>query len=110
MADDLIVKGKKYISAKQAAEIGGYERDYIGQLCRAGKITGSFVGRNWFVYEKSLLKHKKDVALLALKREREREREVLSQRFFHFSPKNQLLKKLPKFHFPPFLQNICLGA
>ncbi|MDP2704990.1 MAG: hypothetical protein Q8O71_01165, partial [bacterium] len=58
MADDLLIRGEKYISARRAAEITGYERDYIGQLCRLGKIDCTFVGRGWFVSEKSILKHK----------------------------------------------------
>ena len=50
--------GKKYISAKLAAEITGYTSDYVGQLCRGKKINSRLVGRSWYVLEKDLLDHK----------------------------------------------------
>lgn len=58
MKDALILEHKTYISARRAAEITGYTSDYIGQLCRGGKIESKIVGRAWFVLEESLLKHK----------------------------------------------------
>lgn len=36
------------ISLSQAAEISGYHHDYLGQLCRLGKIRASKIGRNWY--------------------------------------------------------------
>jgi hypothetical protein len=58
MKDALILEHKTYISARRAAEITGYTSDYVGQLCRAGKIESKIVARSWFVLEESLLKHK----------------------------------------------------
>ncbi|MEK7514755.1 MAG: hypothetical protein AAB587_02960, partial [Patescibacteria group bacterium] len=58
MHQDLFIRGEKYISAKRAAEITGYTRDYIGQLCRGDKVDASLVGRVWFVSETSLFRHK----------------------------------------------------
>lgn len=58
MKDALILEHKTYISARRAAEITGYTSDYVGQLCRAGKIESKVVGRSWFVLEESLLNHK----------------------------------------------------
>ncbi len=58
MKDALILQDKKYISAKRAAVIFGYSSDYVGQLCREGKIECTMVGRSWFVSEESVLKHK----------------------------------------------------
>ena len=58
MNDELILDDVKYISVKRAAEITQYSRDYIGQLCREGKILANRIGRNWYVAEKSIIRHK----------------------------------------------------
>ncbi len=52
--DELDISGKRYISSKRAAKENRYHVDYIGQLIRAGKITGSKVGRTWYVEAESL--------------------------------------------------------
>ncbi len=61
MGNELDFEGKKYISARRASEISGYNSDYIGQLCRKGSLDCRLVGRSWFVNEISLREHK-DVA------------------------------------------------
>ena len=58
MKDTLILEGKNYISARRAAKIINYAQDYIGQLCRSGKLDCRMVGRSWFVTEESLLTHR----------------------------------------------------
>lgn len=58
MKDSIILEGKIYISARRAAKIINYAQDYIGQLCRAGKLDSKMVGRSWFVTEESLLAHR----------------------------------------------------
>jgi hypothetical protein len=55
----LIFDNKKYISAKIAANNFGYSSDYIGQLCRAKKVTSRLVGRSWYVLESDLIAHQK---------------------------------------------------
>ncbi|MEX0934159.1 MAG: hypothetical protein WD003_02825, partial [Candidatus Paceibacterota bacterium] len=55
MNKNLIIEGKNHISVKRASEITGYTNDYIGQLCRAGKIDAKRIERRWFVCEESLL-------------------------------------------------------
>jgi len=57
MEKDLDLDGKKYISARRASEISGYNSDYLGQLCRSGKLECKLVSRSWFVTEKSLRDH-----------------------------------------------------
>lgn len=57
--DELTLKGERYISSKRAAEMTGYTKDYVGQLCRAEKIDARLVGRNWYVNERSIFAHKK---------------------------------------------------
>ncbi len=55
--DRLDVGGREYISARRASEMNGYAPDYLGQLCREGKISGTRVGRGWFIDAASLQKH-----------------------------------------------------
>ncbi len=42
------------VSLSQAAEISGYHQDYLGQLCRLGKIRASKIGRNWYTTQTEL--------------------------------------------------------
>lgn len=58
MENSLIFQGKKYISSKRASKISGYSSDYIGQLCRAGKLNCRMVGHTWFVSKESLIVHR----------------------------------------------------
>lgn len=62
MKDNLILQDKNYISAKRAADIFGYASDYVGQLCRAGKLDSQMVGKSWFVTQESIIKHRDHVA------------------------------------------------
>ena len=56
--NEVIINEKKYISSKQAAEITGYAKDYIGQLCREGRIPAQLIGRSWYVLESALQEHR----------------------------------------------------
>lgn len=56
--DELTLDGKIYLSSKQAAKITGYAKDYIGQLCREGRVEARLVGRSWYVLEESLKSHR----------------------------------------------------
>ncbi|MFA6405732.1 MAG: hypothetical protein WCW46_03250, partial [Candidatus Paceibacterota bacterium] len=58
MDKPLKFNGKKFISARRAADITGYTSDYVGQLCRAKKIKSKLVGRSWYVVEDEILDHK----------------------------------------------------
>lgn len=53
----LVLDGVDYVPLKIAAAQTGYEKNYLGQLCRAGKVDGRLVGRNWYVNIESLEKH-----------------------------------------------------
>lgn len=56
--NELTLGGKTYVSSKRAAEITGYAKDYIGQLCREGHVEAKMVGRSWYVLESSIREHR----------------------------------------------------
>lgn len=59
MKDTLNIDGRIYISSRRAAEISKYSNDYVGQLCRGGKVPARMMGRTWFVDQEALLEHKR---------------------------------------------------
>ncbi len=56
--DEILIEEKKYVSSKQAAKITGYAKDYIGQLCREGRVPARLVGRSWYVLETAIQDHR----------------------------------------------------
>ncbi len=56
--DELLIEDKKYVSSKRAAKITGYAKDYVGQLCREGRVPARLVGRSWYVLESALQDHR----------------------------------------------------
>lgn len=56
--DEILIEEKKYISSKRAAKVTGYAKDYIGQLCREGRVPARLVGRNWYVLETAIQDHR----------------------------------------------------
>lgn len=57
---EVILNEKKYIKASEIAKHLGYTSDYVGQLCRSGKVDAELVGRSWYVEEHSMIKHRKN--------------------------------------------------
>ncbi|HRH24063.1 MAG TPA: helix-turn-helix domain-containing protein, partial [Candidatus Paceibacterota bacterium] len=47
---------KNLITTREASELSGYHSDYLGRLCREGKISGSRVGRSWVIDRSSILR------------------------------------------------------
>lgn len=56
--DEILIEEKRYISSKRAAKVTGYAKDYIGQLCREGRVPARLVGRNWYVLETAIHDHR----------------------------------------------------
>ena len=56
--DEITLDDKTYVSSKRAAQITGYAKDYVGQLCREGRVEARLVGRNWYVLESSIQDHR----------------------------------------------------
>jgi len=54
------MSGEKYISSKQVAKITGYTSDYVGQLCRLGKVKCRRISRDWMVSERSILNYRNE--------------------------------------------------
>ncbi|NTV21957.1 MAG: hypothetical protein HGB03_00075 [Candidatus Yonathbacteria bacterium] len=54
MEETLCIEGKTYMASSSAAKMVGYASDYVGQLCRGGKVEAIRVGRVWFVNIASL--------------------------------------------------------
>lgn len=71
--DELIFAGNKYISSKRAGKIAGYNTDYLGQMCRAGKMDCRFVGRNWYINEREIENQKKSFKKNQIKTNKARE-------------------------------------
>ncbi len=56
--DELLIEEKIYVSSKRAAKVTGYAKDYIGQLCREGRVPARLVGRSWYVLESAIHDHR----------------------------------------------------
>lgn len=56
--DELLIEDKRYVSSKRAAKMTGYAKDYIGQLCREGRVPARLVGRSWYVLESAIHDHR----------------------------------------------------
>lgn len=56
--DEILIDEKKYVSSKRAAKLTGYAKDYIGQLCREGRVPARLVGRSWYVLESAIADHR----------------------------------------------------
>jgi len=54
VSNEIYFDGSRFISAYDAARTVGVTRDYIGRLCRDGRIVGKRVGKLWYVEENSL--------------------------------------------------------
>jgi hypothetical protein len=53
------IKGKEHISLKEASLISGYSPDYIGQLIRQGKLSGSqvYTGVAWVTTREAITEY-----------------------------------------------------
>ena len=56
--ETLVLDGKSYVKASKAAKELGYATDYVGQLCRGGKVDAHLIGRTWYVNQEELSTHK----------------------------------------------------
>ena len=54
MSDELFIKGTRYLSVREAAQVSALHQDHIARLARSGKIRGMRIGKNWYIEEKSI--------------------------------------------------------
>jgi hypothetical protein len=78
--DVLVLDGKSYVKAGKAARELGYATDYVGQLCRSGKIKSHLIGRTWYVDQEELSTHKIEKKRSSRQKAREQVRKVLNER------------------------------
>lgn len=76
----LVLDGKEYVKASTAAERAGYTADYVGQLCRAGKVDAHLVGRSWYVNVDELGSHKTESKRNARVKAREQVHKAIEER------------------------------
>lgn len=57
--ETLDIDGVTYQRVSSAARENGYTADYVGQLCRGGKINAKLVGRTWYVEKEAIGGHKR---------------------------------------------------
>ena len=69
--DHIEVDGVTYIPVKKAAMLADYTADYVGQLCRGGKLQATRIGRAWYVSEESIIAHKEGQLVEEKKEEQE---------------------------------------
>jgi hypothetical protein len=48
-ANEFVLNGARYLSAREIARKHGYVRDYVARLCHEGKVSGHQLGRNWYL-------------------------------------------------------------
>jgi len=58
--ETVTLNGTEYVKASVLAKKLGYTSDYLGQLCRGGKVDAELVGRSWYVEPNSVTEHKKN--------------------------------------------------
>lgn len=56
--DVLVLEGKNYVKSSVIARELGYTSDYVGQLCRSGKVEAKLFGKTWYVEKSSISGHK----------------------------------------------------
>ena len=56
--EEILIEEKKFVSSKRAAKMTGYAKDYIGQLCREGRVPARLIGRSWYVLETAIQDHR----------------------------------------------------
>ena len=60
MTNALVLHNKKLLPIRDASSSVSYSKDYITRLAREGKVTATWVGRQWFVDVESLKAYEVD--------------------------------------------------
>ena len=57
--EQIVIDGVTYEKASKIAKQFRYTTDYVGQLCRSGKVDAKLVGRSWFVNPETIRDHQR---------------------------------------------------
>lgn len=74
----VVLDGKTYVKASEAAKDAGYTPDYVGQLCRGGKVDAQLVGRSWYVDQNDLRAYRSTANRTAKTKSREQVRAAVA--------------------------------
>lgn len=85
----LILDGKSYVKASKAAKELGYATDYVGQLCRGGKVDAHLIGRTWYVNKEELSTHKVEKKRISRVKAREYAKKSIEEHRVAHSVKTQ---------------------
>lgn len=98
--DTVVHDKKEYKKLAVLADEFGYTTDYIGQLCRAGKVEARLVGRAWYVLPESLKLHKKNRYQETSEKRIQEENEVIPEKNYEkrVDVEVQRTKKTTKIH------------
>ncbi len=77
--ETLVLDGKNYVKASKVADELGYTSDYVGQLCRSGKVDAHLIGRTWYVNREMLSEHKVEKKRISRVKAREQVRKSLEE-------------------------------
>ncbi len=77
--ETLVLDGKTFVKASKAARDLGYTSDYVGQLCRGGKITSHLVGRTWYVDISQLGEHRVEKKRMSRVKAREQAHKAIEE-------------------------------
>ena len=67
--DSVLVNGERYVTARKLSEMYGLSAKQIARLALDSKVQGEFLGRLWYISERSLNDHIDDQ--IAARRRRE---------------------------------------
>lgn len=71
------------VSSKDASKLLNCSHDYIGRLCREGKVYGEKIGRTWYVSQNSLREFKKEITQIKEERRQELSETIKSSVLVH---------------------------
>ncbi|MDE2213296.1 MAG: hypothetical protein KGJ34_02070, partial [Patescibacteria group bacterium] len=95
-----------YISSREASRSFRVTNDYIARLCRQGKVHGVFIGKVWFVEEKSL----SDFLSITKQRKDGRVKELIERRRSEYRNGAVTKESEQIFHEKPVAQAIFSAA
>lgn len=71
------------VSSKDASRLLNCSHDYVGRLCREGKVYGEKIGRTWYVSQNSIREFKKEITQIKEERRQELSETIKSSVLVH---------------------------